>query len=81
MERVILTATEGMVLTNGTVYGKEIYLGDGAENDFYKITEAEYENMMVEQMKKDGIEHILAENANMKATLNLLGKGEINYGN
>jgi hypothetical protein len=42
-----LTASEGYVLTNGDVYGKEVYLGvnDCAEN-WYEITDAEYNNIM-----------------------------------
>ncbi len=38
-----LTASEGMILTNGEAYGKEIYLGcnDSADN-WHEITEAEY---------------------------------------
>ena len=44
MERVILTADEGMVLTNGTDYGRVIYLAEGADPAAYhQITEAEYE--------------------------------------
>lgn len=41
-----LTATEGMVLTNGEAYGKEIYLGayDSPEN-WHEITEEEYEEL------------------------------------
>ena len=37
-----LTPDEGMTLTNGTEFGKEIYLGknDGAEN-WYEITDEE----------------------------------------
>ena len=47
MERQILFANDGMVLTNGETYGKEIYLADGASADaFYEITEAEYEEML-----------------------------------
>ena len=39
-----LTASDGMVLTNGETYGKEIYLGkfDKPEN-WHEITEAEVE--------------------------------------
>lgn len=39
-----LTASDGMVLTNGETYGKEIYLGkfDKPEN-WHEITEAEAE--------------------------------------
>lgn len=38
-----LSASDGHVLTNGEVYGKEIYLGknDKAEN-WHEITDAEY---------------------------------------
>ena len=46
MERVILTASSGMVLTNGVVYGKQIYLNEGASAaDFYEITEGAYHEM------------------------------------
>lgn len=39
---IILTATDGMVYTNGQVYAKEIYLGvnDSPEN-WYEVTEEE----------------------------------------
>lgn len=46
MERVtrtVLIADEGMVLTNGTAYGKSVYLG--AEDDvskWYEISEDEF---------------------------------------
>lgn len=45
-----LTAAEGMTLTNGEAYGKEIYLGknDSPEN-WHEITDAEYETILAEQ--------------------------------
>ena len=45
-----ITASEGMVLTNGDAYSKEIYLGknDKAEN-WHEITDAEYEEILKEQ--------------------------------
>lgn len=47
-----LEATEGMVLTDGEIYGKEIYLGcnDSAEN-YHEITLEEYEMILAEQEK------------------------------
>ena len=41
-----LKAKEGMILTNGEVYGKEIYLSTTENPDnWYEITEAEYEEI------------------------------------
>lgn len=41
--RKILKATEGHILTNGTVYGTEIWLAEGVSGeDFYEITLEEY---------------------------------------
>lgn len=43
---VVLAAADGMVLTNGEAYGKEIFLGkhDSPEN-WHEITNAEYEEI------------------------------------
>ena len=47
MERTILTANEGMVLTDGHVYGKTIFLAEGASaDDWHEITEEEYRAIM-----------------------------------
>ena len=45
-----ITASKGMILTNGEAYGEEIYLGinDTPEN-WYEIPIEEYEKIMAEQ--------------------------------
>lgn len=46
-ERKILYADDGKVLTNGTIYGKVIYLAEGAdESEYYSITKTEYDEIM-----------------------------------
>lgn len=50
MSRVKLTATEGMVLTNGETYGREIFLGTGDSPDnWYEITEEKYQAILEKQ--------------------------------
>lgn len=58
MEKTIIeltkvTATEGMMLTNGETYSKEIYLGcnDSIEN-WHEITDAEYKEIIAAQEKE-----------------------------
>lgn len=42
--RKVLKATEGMILTNGVDFGREVYLADGVDaNSWYEITEEEYQ--------------------------------------
>lgn len=53
IELTKLTASEGMVLTNGEAYGKEIYLGcNDSEDNWSEITEAEYEAYLAEEKAK-----------------------------
>lgn len=57
-----LTAADGMVLTNGEVYGKEIYLGkNDSPGNWHEITEAEYEKILAEQ----DVEALEATNENI----------------
>jgi hypothetical protein len=43
MDRVILNAKDGMILTDGKTYGETIYLENGRTADeFYEITKEEY---------------------------------------
>lgn len=45
--RRILTANDGMILTNGEVYGEKIYLAEGVDaSAFYEIAREEYEAIM-----------------------------------
>lgn len=53
MSRVKLTADEGMVLTNGGVYGRVVYLGAGDSPDnWHEITDEEYADILAEQERQ-----------------------------
>lgn len=54
IELIKITASEGMVLTNGDTYSKEVYLGvnDSVDN-WHEITDAEYEEIMKEEAKME----------------------------
>ena len=50
--RIKLTASEGMVLTDGENYGKEVFLAEGADSSkWYEITEAQYDEVMAKESK------------------------------
>lgn len=45
--RTSIKANEGMILTNGEIFGSEIFLADGmSKEDFSEITIAEYEEIL-----------------------------------
>ena len=51
MSRKILKASDGMILTNGEIYGSEIYLAEGMdEASFYEITSKEYEKLTMAEI-------------------------------
>lgn len=46
MSRKILKASDGMILTNGEIYGSEIYLAEGMDaSSFYEVPESEIPNL------------------------------------
>lgn len=53
--RVILTADEGMRLTDGIHYARIVDLAEGADPAaYYQITEAEYNAILAAQADRDG---------------------------
>ena len=47
IKQIILTADDGMYLTNGETYGKTVVLPEAANtNDWYEITDIEYNRIM-----------------------------------
>lgn len=54
MERIILKADKGMVLTDGKVFGRTIYLADGrSKEEFYEITETEFKKTLESEESYD----------------------------
>ena len=49
MSRKVIEASEGMILTNGKIFGTKIYLAEGVDDaEFREITLGEYENIQAE---------------------------------
>lgn len=52
--RTSIKAKEGYILTNGEIYGTEIFLAEGmSAEDFHEIPKEKYERMMEEEAKND----------------------------
>lgn len=48
-DRKVISATDGNILTDGTIYGKHIFLAkDADESKFHEITIEEYNKMLEE---------------------------------
>lgn len=45
-----IVASEGMILTDGAIYGTKIFLAEGRDSaDFYEISLEEYERIMEQE--------------------------------
>lgn len=54
--RIKLTASEGHILTDGESFGRIVYLASGGDDDeWYEITEAEYDNISKQEDLKNDI--------------------------
>lgn len=60
----VIKASEGMVLTNGEAYGKEIHLGcNDSTDNWHEITDAKYEEILKE-VENEAIESQLCGDKN-----------------
>ncbi len=52
--RIRITASEGMILTDGEIYGTDIFLAEGKnDKDFYEISQEEYEKILKAEEEND----------------------------
>ena len=58
----ILKASEGMVLTDGEIYGNIIYIGaDRKAEEFHEITQEEYDEIVNANMPEEVREEVLED--------------------
>ena len=56
--RKVIYADEGKVLTNGDIYGKQIFLAEGvSEDSFREISDEEYETILERQREETEARH------------------------
>lgn len=57
MARTVLSASEGMILTDGEIYGSKIFLAEGrSAEEFHEIPLEEYEKLMEQEVPYGGTE-------------------------
>lgn len=50
MKQTHIKASDGMILTNGEIFGREIFLADCMDaSEFFEITEEQYAELMAEE--------------------------------
>ena len=62
MQKILLCAEDGKILTDGKIYGKIVYLGSqDSINNYYEITIEEYQQILAIQNPKEELEEEFIE--------------------